>query len=375
MGKPKILLVDDESTEREQRLLAESLKPFAVVGLRGPEQLTKDDLLDAELVLLDFNLGKWTQLTDEVPIARRPVNGLALAAVLRSHLVDEHSKSPHATAFALRSGFLAELIGDAAGSRGTHLIARLNNLDWVFHKGKKGEGSEEQILSLARAVGTLRKGWKRKGDTYRESLEKLLALPKEPWSTTAREDIDSCQPPVEELVGSSHGIPFLRWLLHRILPYPCFLWSETRLANRLRLPEARLAALLGMRTTLANRLRKAQYSGILGDFAGRRWWAAGVESALWDLTDGQPHDPSVLADLTGQPEPTGTPEIDSVLCVDADFRLMAQVVPSRLAVRIVPADWPPFAEQPWAQIELVQDAPHLRAIVNKADVSRLTENT
>jgi hypothetical protein len=124
------------------------------------------------------------------------------------------------------------------------------------------------------------------------------------------------------------------------------------------------------RPNLAGRLRAAKYSGILADFIGARWWSAGVEAALWDLTDGRPHDPVLLSKITGQPEPKGDLELDSVLCIDADFQLMADVVPSRLAVRVMPDDWPPFAEQPWASLELLEEAPHLRGIANKADLLR-----
>jgi hypothetical protein len=368
MPKPKILLVDDESTERPQRLLAEVLKASAAVQVRSPEELTKETLSQAELILLDFNLGEWEELAG-VPIARKPINGLALAAVLRAHIGDRGLKSNRATAFALRSGYLQELVGDTAGSRAVHLLARLNNLEWVFAKGTTS--SELQIVALASAVNALRKGWRKREHTFRGAMEALLKLPREPWATTSREDVDSCQPPIDELSGTSHGIPFLRWLLHRILPYPCFLWSETRLANRLRLSEEQLAALLARRTSLAMKLRTARYKGLLADFAGPRWWSAGIESALWSLTDGRPHDAAHLARLTRQQEPAMGEELDSVLCVDGDIRVMSDVVPSRLAVRVMPDDWPPFAEQPWARIGLIDEAPHMRAIVHKADLPRL----
>jgi hypothetical protein len=371
MAKPSILLIDDESEERPQRLLADALKPLAKVVIRGPEELTKDELAHAELVLLDFNLGKWSEV-QAAPVARKPINGLALAAVLRAHIGDRGLKTARATAFALRSGYLQDLVGDTAGSRAEHLLARLNNLEWVF---EKGAGSNElQIVALASAVNELRDGWRKREHGYRDAMEKLLQLPREPWGTTAREDIDSCQPPIEQLSGTSHGIPFLRWMLHRILPYPCFLWSSTRLANRLRITEDQLAQQMKRRTSLARTLRAAAYTGILHDFAGPRWWAAGVEAALWDLTDGRPQDPVALAALTGQ-KSKSSEELDSVLCVDGNFRVMPDVVPSRLAVRVMPDDWPPFAEQPWAQIKLVEEAPHMRAIVHKADMSRLKGST
>ena len=371
MARPSILLIDDESEERPQRLLAEALKPYAKVVIRGPEELTKDELAQAELVLLDFNLGKWTELAS-VPVARKPINGLALAAVLRAHIGDRGLKTARATAFALRSGYLQDLVGDTAGSRAEHLLARLNNLEWVF---EKGSGSNElPIVALASAVNALRSGWRRREHGYRDALEKLLKLPRESWATTAREDIDTCQPPIEQLSGTSHGLPFLRWLLHKILPYPCFLWSTIRLANRLRVTEEQLAGIRTKRTALARALRAATYQGVLHDFGGTRWWSAGVEAALWDLTDGRPHDPAALAKLTAQKAASGE-ELDSVLCVDGSFRVMPDVVPSRLAVRVMPDDWPPFAEQPWAQIKLVEEAPHMRAIVHKADVGRLKGNS
>jgi hypothetical protein len=365
---PNILLIDDESEAQSQRLLADALKPLANVNVVSPEDVTQVQLSKAVLVLLDFNLGKWKEVSD-VPIARKPVNGLALASVLRAHLGDDGIKNDHATAFALRSGLLRQLVGESVNPRSVHLLARSNNLEWVFSKGEPTV--PEKIVSLANAVIQLRTRWRLKDHGYRHAMDGLLGLGDTPWKTTAWEDIDVCHPPHHDHPGARHGIPFLRWLLHRVLPYPCFLWSHTRLANRLRITEKKLEEFLKKRGPLANGLAPARYAGILSDFDGPRWWSAGVEAALWTLTKGSSHDPHHLAKLVNQREVEGSNELDSVLCIDGDLKVVADVVPSRLAVRVMPDDWPPFAEQPWVPLGLVEEEPSLRAIVNKADLPRL----
>ena len=77
---PHILIVDDEDTS--QHVLG--LDTLAATRARHPKDVDIDDLDWADLVLMDFIIGNWTERDDLEQISLRPRNGLALAAVLES---------------------------------------------------------------------------------------------------------------------------------------------------------------------------------------------------------------------------------------------------------------------------------------------------
>ncbi len=330
-------------------------------------------------MVIDFNLDTWATSL-EGPLATVPLNGFALAGVLRAHAGVEGLKSSRATAFVLRSGFLSELSPGLPSEAREHVIARLNNLEWVFQKGNLPAGAtpaEVQLPSLARAVVALSEKWPR-GRPEREqtAVHRLLALPdRAAWAGNAREEVQACHPPAHELSSNSRGLPFLRWFLHRVLPYPCFLWDSQRIAMRLRLTLDEFIKLRRRKNNLIGQLARAAYRGILSDFLGDRWWAAGIELALWNLTKGDPRDSKKLRRLAGysdQPPWTDTTDSDIVACLDADLRVLPDPAPSSMAVRIQPDDWPPYADQAWTTLTLAKETPHLRALVLRQDAERLS---
>jgi len=247
-----------------------------------------------------------------------------------------------------------------------HIIARHNNLEWVF---QKNTSHNERFLHLARAVVRLRQVWTGAVTKRRAACEKLLGLPNLDWSEAAREDVDACHPPIHDLAARSHGLPLLRWVLHRVLPYPCFLWSAERLAVRLRINTKQLAHLLKGRSRLAQALKQCRYDGILAGFQGDRWWSAGVEHSLWELTAGRPRDADLLAQLTGSTHASTEPEL--VLCMHDDHTWLSEPIPMSQAVRIQPDDWPPFAEQAWTTTELARVSATIKSLVVRSDIERL----
>jgi hypothetical protein len=64
---------------------------------------------------------------------------------------------------------------------------------------------------------------------------------------------------------------------------------------------------------------------------------------------------------------------EPVLCIDDDFNVGAEVCDLSNAVRVQPDDWPPYAEQAWAPLELAQNHGRLRASVIQMDRRRLTD--
>ena len=68
-------------------------------------------------------------------------------------------------------------------------------------------------------------------------------------------DVKDCRVPIEELSEGGHSILFIRWLLHQVLPYPCFLWAEHWVAARLGISIDALREVLEGDSDLAKDLR------------------------------------------------------------------------------------------------------------------------
>ena len=79
-------------------------------------------LKEADLVLVDYRLKNWQERNNLGPvISLKPINGLALSAVLRAH-AEEHGATP--TAFALRSGHLGDISGQFPAESRVHVLAK-----------------------------------------------------------------------------------------------------------------------------------------------------------------------------------------------------------------------------------------------------------
>src|SRR5438105_4057261 len=118
---------------------------------------------------------------------------------------------------------------------------------------------------------------------------KLLKLrQRQPWFLRAVKDVEKAKPPQDVYAETTNGMAFVRWLLHDILPFPSFLMDERYLAARLHVDPASFRQAVGKGVSVATRLKAFEYAGILHDFAGRRWWRAGIEYWLWRETAGKP---------------------------------------------------------------------------------------
>ncbi len=106
-SKPRILVVDDQPDEAQP--LKIELGHAVYFDISHPADLTEDQLHIADLVLIDFRLDNWQDRDNISSISLRPMNGIALAAVLRSHIHDQADVSPKA--FAIYSGHSDDLSG------------------------------------------------------------------------------------------------------------------------------------------------------------------------------------------------------------------------------------------------------------------------
>jgi hypothetical protein len=102
--RPCILVVDDNLSEAHAKrlLFSQSVESIA----RTPDDVTLNDLKRADLALVDLVFDEWVFDLSSRSIAEHPNDGVALAAVLRSHCTNNPP-----TAFALHSGRLDGLSG------------------------------------------------------------------------------------------------------------------------------------------------------------------------------------------------------------------------------------------------------------------------
>jgi hypothetical protein len=366
-----ILAVDDQPESLEAlRVVLSDIRLL----IREPALVTEHDLLTADLVLVDLKLTEWLERSSSGVLATWPEDGLALLAVFRSHVARLNKTRP--TSFAIHSSFLDETWPGLPPDYRAHALARLHDIEWIFSKADAvaGDQSGRQFVSLAQATQSLPISWPQ-GDFERTRAQVAILLGmnrRVKWFQQAWQDVEHCHPPTHDLAAPSHGPVFLRWLIQRILPYPCFLWDERQLGARLGMvPDGLSEALSGK--SVVDGLERARYRGILDDFLGRRWWRTGVEAFLWQLTRGASSDVEAIHDALrrGGIQHGVLPRGHTTICLDDSFRPLQGLYPAADCVRIQPDDWPAYADPAWTTISRANDSPKLRALVLADDRDRL----
>jgi len=375
--KPVVLIVDDNETQSSLQQHLESSGTVTAKVLH-PKDVEFDDLRQSDLVLVDFQLDNWPERDELDQLSLQPSDGLALAAIFRRYAQESEKESP--TAIAILTGKIDKLASPLPYENREHALAYLNNLEWVFQKAKPGKDPRlaVQVVDLSSAVTRLPPQWTGEGKQAMSQLAHLLSVDSQDSANERLlEDVDSCAPPIHELSEWSHGLAVLRWMLHRILPFPCFLWNTHYLASRLAIDHAALVTAIARDKKLEQALKPAKYEGILSNFLGHRWWRSQIENWLWDLTEGHSGDPEVVRkqinDLAKSNLPPSKPAVNPIVCVNSDYRPLEQFYSIDDSVRIRPDDWPPYADQAWTTIELAKSEPKLRSLVLHEDKSRLKE--
>ncbi len=366
--RPVILVVDDEA-DKLQHGLALDLGDEAELIVRHPKDIESQDIEGAHLVLVDYRLDDWAE-RDGQPAAFSIRTGLALATVLRE--VADQVAHGRLTALALHTGHLADASGRIRPPHSCHVVARLNNLEWVFEKSDAAR--MRGAVQLARAAQRLEGDWPADASASEARARELLNLGDEVgWTERAWDHVRECQPPVHELGGGHHGVLFLRWLLHQILPYPCFLWDVNWVAARLRVSVGDLERLIASECELARELNRLRYTGLMAGFLGNRWWRAAMEDYAWELggrSSGRPGQfEERLREKAGEELELVAPH-DPVVCLDQELRPRGITSPED-AVRLRPDYWPPFADAAWMRIDDVRSDPELGAMVEPLDDYRV----
>ena len=373
--KPFILVIDDTPG-----LTDIDLGDRATTYVIHPQDLARSDLKDADLVLVDYALEYWSERDNLSTISLQPANGMALAVVLREQ-VDQKNEKDKLTAFALYTARLRDIKGRFAPATAQHVLARLNNLEWIFPKtnsdsySKTNSDSYNQILLLADAVRKLPGQWSEDSDSM---VQQLLDMDKDDESfERCWHDVKDCRVPVEELSGQEHSILFIRWLLHQILPYPCFLWAEHWVAARLRISIEALREVLEGDSDLAKDLNSMRYSGILAGFLGDRWWRGAIEDYAWNLVEGHTADVQQLRDALAECARMDLDPIKvnpAVVCVDKNWQPIDKFLSPMDTITLHPDHWPSFADSAWMDIETVQNDTTLWPLVDPLDQHRIVSD-
>ncbi len=367
---PRVLIVDDKEEELSGLKIELESAHKAIVDVRWPDDVETADLIGADLVLVDYDLERWVTQDAVSIISKQPPDGLALATLFRRYLGVGEEGAP--TAVAIITGKVKRMSAPFPPENRAHLLAKMNNLEWVFLKQDKQLAGK--VTSLASTVRSLPADWGA-GFGAIVKIAGLLGLDQgDPRLKRYCEIIEACHPPAYELPRWTHGLAVVRWLTQRILPYPCFLWDAHHLAARLRVDYASFDQGIGRSKALSKALDKYRYKGVLAEFDGPRWWRTAVELFLWELTNGEAQVAdrvreaiSGLAGFKLKPSAVESP----IVCIDANYHLMDEYYDIGDAVRIQPDDWPPYADQAWMPIEVAVGDPALRALVVQEDQWRL----
>ena len=368
--KPSILVIDDQPDAlREQVILG--MDNRAETNVVHPDDIEMPDLENADLVLVDFLLDDWKE-RDAQSTSLSPKTGMALSVVLREQ-VDQSSKES-LTAFALHTGHLHDIQGRLPPTAAPHVLARLNNLEWVFPKSEPLRF--DQMILLANAVRQLPRHWPEDSDGSTAAVRKLLAIGENDKSFERNwRDVVECRVPARELIGGGHGLLFIRWLLHQVLPYPSFLWEEHWVAARLGCSGDSLRGVMAGNSPLAEDLRSMRYSGILAGFLGDRWWRGILEDYVWELSGHASAGGQRSREALNERAKMELVPIDAkpaVVCLNENLEPTERFLSPTNAVTLRPDFWPAFADSALTDIETVQNNPTLLSIVDPLDLHSVT---
>lgn len=384
--EPLVLLIDDREDQRDFADAIGDRGVRAVFAL--PDDVDADLLSRATTVVVDQYLDSWPGRSERaLPVSLEVPDGLSLVAVLRSHV----EGSAHRTgrpqvpvAFALRTGEFDALGAGLPRAARAHLLASQYNLEWVFDKAEQTAPHQSspsaRVAALARATAELPTEW---GSGTDDPGLRWLALPDEPWAEDARWQIEQCRPPQHVIAERTAGRAWLRWFLHRILPFPTFLLDRRRVALVLGLEEDSLDDVVDGHGPLTRHLAALRYAGPLDSFLGERWWRAGLSHLITEILDDSDGDladaraiAAALADFHGTPLVPVAPD-RPVLRVGADYTTLPRPITINDAVRLQPDGWPPYADEAWASRSDLDDEesdPELQALVVSSDRWRLQRN-
>ena len=375
---PQILIVDDEADiQRAVFYDAKFVNDDISVDVTHPEDLTEEQLLAADVVLVDFELKTWDSRDATPSMALRPIDGIALTTVLRRHQQISTKNSP--VVFALYSAHVQNIWRGMEPSPPLHEFCRAFGLDWVFPKESSTSEYKldtPELLTQLESLATTSSKLKQIFDGTNEIIgsrfaEEFLALKSDSeWYQIALDDLMSCRPPLQKSAEKDAGLGLARWLLHRIFPYPTFLRTDHYIAQRFGIQPNTLESLLAPGNGFCDLIQNSIYSGALAPLVDRRWWRAGIDHAAWKISDGNTVDAETFAKRVSELSGVHVNPVFSIPHVSTvDENLNEAEMLSQLTdtVRLIPDDWPAYADPARGRIDLVESNPLLASLVDQRD--------
>ncbi|MDP9916735.1 hypothetical protein J2W24_002382 [Variovorax boronicumulans] len=290
----------------------------------------------------------------------------------------------------LVSNHLPDALGVEVLQAKRHVLAEQVGVEWIAPKVGTESDSIREIVSLADGTARLHKLGARLRESqpaaYSTDLARLaLKLPQRArWSASAVRNVAEWRPPVwvAPQTVSKPGAPTVRpdirlardviaWMVRHVLPYPSFLVRERHIAVRLRLTLACLRQALATETELSKLLGKVHYNGILHDFAGSRWWTAGIDDIDWDLPRSGSERTAVLGRLVHPVQLVELDLDDPVVVSDSDLIETDEVAAIAECVRAADEYFPPQASPAWVRIEAAREDKSLARKVRLEDQADL----
>ena len=348
---------------------------------RTPDKLGKDSaVLEAlhgiHVVLMDYDLH------EDDTTSSAPIDGIELLERFRAAIRTLQKAEKAIPLLTIYTGKYDKLVKELDCPSAPYMVARRANVDWVFAKGIAKKSTE---ISACRLESIL-SGFKRKFESTDladdEQLHSLLDLPKDlPWTNLAKEQVRDARPPIQTMRDGIDRATLMRWLLQVALPIPgCFVGLDWT-AVRLRISPEELATAVHEYTdsNFSKSLDECRYKGPLADFYPERYWKAGIDHLIWELTQGRsPTNADVRENLTeaiGKEISALKEEAPVLLVSPVTFEQNNQITDMNDAVQIQPDLWPAEVELPWVRISEVEKDSKLRAIVVSEDRERLPKES
>ncbi|UVC12657.1 hypothetical protein IHQ71_31320 (plasmid) [Rhizobium sp. TH2] len=368
---PTILLIDDEAATIPLPDNINATRKNPTLDVFGAD--FRELIQNSDVVLLDHNL----QLPQEISL--QATDGASFVGHLRSWARKNALAMPPIVIYTSEDeAFANEIpeVGPAIPLGGSFVgreakLAPALDVEWLIRKDD--DRVLDKIESITKACSLLRNIAENDKCSFAE-IEAYLGLPSSSsWTKAAQEHLKRSRPPISEGIGSEvpRGIsPVFRWLLQRALPYSGLFLSDLQAAWTLGIPPAALEKIVKSDASggWVKDLCACVFLGPASALFPRRWWAAGVEYAGWQLRSEQGSTQTLAATLqklTGFNVEVYSDE-ETVVVVDEDLNEIG-LCNIEGAVQLHPRGWPAEASEPWACIDLVKKEPLLRAMLDPAD--------
>ena len=370
----KILYVDDDLDTGRSRL--EHLG-FNFIQ-KKPHEIDSNILRDSrgiKLILMDYDLNENSTING----IYTPYDGIEFLerfrALLRSPEFDEY-KVPLLTIY---SGKYNKLVSELDCPSSPHLVAQSANVDWIFQKGLTNERTKITKKRLDAIFSAYDFDLTSNESDKENILYKSLKLKENlPWSEMAKEHLSDSQPPLKMLGTKTAHANLIRWLLQIALPNPgCFV-KLASIAVRLHLSPKNLSEALSKQPAAEffRKLKERKYKGLLAGFFSDRYWKAGIDQLIWELTKGRspkiPEVSKLLFNQLGGEVPILEEDFPILLSCPDNYELTEHVTDIEKAVQIQPHKWPAGVELPWVRISEVLNDRELRALVIGSDRYRIS---